>query len=350
MLNVHSFHFIRRTIRTATIGITLLFLASAATAQFEPASPPIANPSDTRFKEVTEQLDTPSLTGTKLLPIHPIYMPNDMHDYTLDFVQVQWRWGDPVDLYVIKPKGVKNPPVILYLFSYPNDTDVFKDPAFAKTVTKDGFAAVGFVAALTGQRYHDVPMKQWFVSELQQCMAMSAHDVQMIINYLATRGDLDTSKVGMFGQGSGGSIAILASAVDSRIKVLDVLNPWGDWPTWMAVSPFVPENERKDYVTPEFLKKAASVEPVDWLPKVQAKQFRLQDVIFDTSITPAAARDKLRAAAPASTTFAIYKTEADFKAAFPQNGMNLTWMEEALRKLPAESTPSASPPNATAAQ
>ena len=58
------------------------------------------------------------------------------------------------------------------------------------------------------------------------------------------------------------SIAILASAVDSRIRALDVLDPWGDWPTWIATSPFVPEDERTDYMKPEFLKKAATLEPV----------------------------------------------------------------------------------------
>ncbi len=336
MSNFRSLHFITALTRKIGLGIAVLSVASAATAQFVPAPTPIADPSDTRFKGVTEQFDTPALTGSTLRPVQPLDMPNDMHDYTLELLQVQWRWGDPLDLYVIKPKAVKNPPVILYLFGYPTDTDIFKDPVFQRTVTKDGFAAVGFVSALTGHRYHDVPMKMWFISELQQCMAESAHDVQMVINYLATRGDLDMSRIGMFGQGSGGSIAILASAVDPRIKVLDVLDPWGDWPTWMAVSPFVPGNERKDYVTPEFLKKAATVDPVDWLPKVQAKQFRFQDVVFDTTKTPATSQDKLRAAAPPGTNFVIYKTEPEFQAAYPHNSMNLAWMEEALRMLPRD--------------
>ena len=62
--------------------------------------------------------------------------------------------------------------------------------------------------ALTGQRYHDRPMKEWFVSELRESLATSAHDVQMVLNYLASRGDVDMNRVGMFGDGSGASIAI----------------------------------------------------------------------------------------------------------------------------------------------
>jgi cephalosporin-C deacetylase-like acetyl esterase len=84
-------------------------------------------------------------------------------------------------------------------------------------------------------------MKESFLSELQECLATSAHDVQMVLNYLAARGDLDMSRVGMFGQGSRAGIAILASAADPRIKVLDVLDPWGDWPTWISTSPYCAE-------------------------------------------------------------------------------------------------------------
>jgi hypothetical protein len=77
----------------------------------------------------------------------------------------------------------------------------------------------------------------------------------------------------MFTTGSGATIGILASAVDPRIKVLDTLDPWGDWPTWMASSPFVPEEERAEYVKPEFLEKAAPLDPIVCLPKIQAKKF-----------------------------------------------------------------------------
>jgi cephalosporin-C deacetylase-like acetyl esterase len=158
----------------------------------------------------------------------------------------------------------------------------------------------------------------------------------MILNYLASRGDLDMSRVGMFGQGSGATIAILASAADPRIKVLDVLDPWGDWPAWMATSPFVPEEERAAYVKPEFLKKAATLETLDWMRKIQAKKFRFQQTIFETD-TPKAIKEKLRSAVPAGTTVVIYNALPEFKAAFP-NSTNLAWMRHELKSLP-ESAP-----------
>jgi hypothetical protein len=327
--------------RTLALGIALLFLASASLAQV-PASPLIADPADTRFQGVTEDWNTPALTSSHLRPVPALALVDDSHpEYTVQLVRLQWRWGDPLDVYLIKPTGVKNPPVILNLYGYPEDTDPYKNEMFQKALIKDGFAAVGFVSALTGQRYHDRPMKEWFLSDLQECLAMTAHDVQMVLNYLTARGDLDMNRVGMFGQGSGASIAILASAVDPRIKVLDVLDPWGDWPTWIATSPFVPEEERADYVKPEFLKKAAALEPVEWLPKIQAKKFRFQQNLFETD-TPKAAKEKLRAAVPAGTTFVFYKTVPEFKAAFP-NSTNLGWMEHELRMLPELAADSTTP-------
>jgi hypothetical protein len=232
----------------------------------------------------------------------------------------------------MKPKGISKPPVILYLYGYPADTDRFKDETFQKVVTKDGFAAVGFVSALTGHRYHDRPMREWFLSELQESLATSAHDVQMVLNYLATRHDLDMSRVGMFAQGSGASIAILASAADARIKVLDALDPWGDWPAWMATSPFVPEDERTEYVQSDFLRKAATLEPINWLPKIQARKFRLQDAVFETT-TPKVAKEKLRGAVPKGAAVVIYRTPEDFNAVV-RDKKDLEWIQHELRSLP----------------
>jgi hypothetical protein len=296
------------------------------------ASRPISDATDTRFQDVREDWTSPALTSTHLHPVPPVGPFIDEHPgYTVELLQLQWRWGDPLDLYVMKPKGIKKPPVILHLYGYPADTDAFKNEVFQNALTKDGFAAVGFVSALTGHRYHDRPMKQWFLSELQESLATSAHDVQMVLNYLTARGDLDMGRVGMFGQGSGATVAILASAVDPRIKVLDVLDPWGDWPIWMKTSPFVPEDERQEYMKPEFLYKAAALDPLDWLPKIQAKEFRLQQAAFETD-TPKAAKEQLRSAVPAGTSLVLYNNPEDFRKAF-RTSTNLEWMEHAIRSL-----------------
>jgi hypothetical protein len=328
MSNIPPFSFVR----ALALGSTLLFLARISTAQFSPAFQPLADQADHRSHEVHEDWTSPALTSSNLQSARPLEFINDYPGYTMELLRVQWRSGDPIDLYVMKPKGVKKPPVILYLYGYPTDTDIFQREDYQQLVTRNGFAAVGFVSALTGHRYHGRPMKEWFLSELQECLATSAHDVQMVLNYLDSRGDLDMNRVGMFTQGSGASIAILASAVDPRIKVLETLDPWGDWPTWLATSPFVPEDERAQYVKPEFLKKAAALEPVDWLSKIQAKKFRLDNELFETD-TPKAAKEKLRDAVPAGASVTLYTNMDEFKAAF-QDGKNLEWIQRELQSLP----------------
>ena len=341
MSNLLSLNFLR----AIALAGAILLLARSGAAQFTPASPPIADPNDHRFESVREDWTSPLQTGSHLLPVRPVVFLTDRPHYTVELLQLQWRWGDPIDLYVMKPKGVKNPPVILYLYGYPTDTEIFKRDEYEDLETRNGFAAVGFVTALTGQRYHDRPMKQWFLSELQESLATSAHDVQMVLNYLSQRGDLDMNRVGMFTQGSGASIAILASAVDPRIKVLEALDPWGDWPAWIATSPFVPAEERADYVKPEFLKKVAPLDPLDWLPKIQAKKFRLDTELFDAN-TPKPIQEKLRAAVPAGSKLELYKNEDEFTAAFI-DGKNLQWIQHELQSLPEPAAPPAaavSPP------
>jgi hypothetical protein len=310
----------------------LAVFAAISVAQLKPASPPIANPSDTRFDDVKEDWTTPALSTSYLKPMQPL--SSGVSNYTsssLELVRVQWRWADPIDLYIMKPKGASKPPVELFLYGHNSDTERFLDEDFQEGATRGGFAAVGFVTALTGPRYHDRPMKEWFVSELEESLAVSAHDVQMVLDYLGTRGDLDMTRVGMYAQDSGASVAILASAVDPRIKVLDIVDPWGDWPDWLKTSPAVPDEERASYLTPEFLKNAANVDPIAWLPKVQAKKFRFQDALFAPT-TPKIAKEKLRAAAPAGATVVVYKTPEDTKTV--ASGTNvLDWMKHELQSL-----------------
>jgi hypothetical protein len=281
-------------------------------------------------KITKEDWSSLSLNSSNLHASPPLLGEKDSYpDFTRELLQVQWRSEDPIDLYVILPKGVKNPPVILYLYSYPSDTDTFLDPGFCKLVTKNGFAAVGFVSALTGHRYHDRPMREWFISELQESLATSVHDVQMILDYLATRGDLDMDHVGMFGEGSGATIAILTATVEPRLKVLDLLDPWGDWPDWLARSSLIPKEERADYLKPEFLKQVELLEPIKWLPQLQSRTLRVQDALYD-KVTPSTAKKRIESAMPASAQIVRYK-HSQALGNVASEGKFFDWVKERVR-------------------
>jgi len=325
----------------------LLLLPTACFAQSQPSY--IANLADHRFDSEDEDWTSPGLSKSHLKPVPAMVgFVNEESGYSVSLVRLQWRRGDPIDLWVMKPTGVKKPPVILSLYGYPSDTDIFKDPDWQKFTTQGGFASVGFVTALTGHRYHDIPWKKWFLSELQQCLGESTHDVQMVLNYLASRGDLDMDRIGVFAQFSGASIGILASAVDPRIKVLDTIDPWGDWPAWMEKSAFPPASEQPDYVKPEFLSKVAPLDTVDWLPKAQAKKFRLQQRQYDRQ-TPIESKKKMEAAVPSGATVAFYNTTGEFdKGVGEQGEKSLDWIKAELKSLPeggSENTAAVKKPN-----
>jgi pimeloyl-ACP methyl ester carboxylesterase len=283
-----------------------------------------------------EDFDSLSIAQSNLQPQAPLVGAADKQpDFTRELIQVHWRFGDPIDLWVMKPAGVEKPPVVLYLYGYPSDTDRFRDDRYCQRITRGGYAAVGFVSALTGHRYHDRPMKEWFVSELQESLVESTHDVQMIINYLSTRGDLDMDRVGMFGQGSGGAIAILAAAVDPRIKTINLIDPWGDWPDWMATSERVPDAERPKYVTPDFQKQIAAFDPVLWLPKLASRPVRIQDVL-DDPYTPEICKKKIEAAAPKSVEIVRYDDIQALHVA-SYDGKAFDWIKEQLKPVLKES-------------
>jgi cephalosporin-C deacetylase-like acetyl esterase len=174
-------------------------------------------------------------------------------------------------------------------------------------------------------------LKEWFVSELEEALATSTHDVQMVLNYMDTRGDLDLEHVGMVGQGSGGAVAILAASADPRIRVLDLLDPWGDWPDWLKTSKQIPEE-------PDFLKRVSGLDPVVYLPQLKGRAIRIQQVVTDT-ITPDAARDKIANAAPTPDEVTRYPEIATEAKALGADGI-VKWLGEQLnpKNATAQST------------
>ena len=250
-------------------------------------------------------------------------------EFTRELLQVQWRSNDPIDLYIIKPHGVAKPPVAIYLYGYPSETDRFRDNEYCKRLVFNGYAAIGFVPALTGHRYHDRPMREWFVSEMPTAITESVHDVQMVLRYLAERGDLDLDRAGIFSTGSGATIALLASTVEPRIRAIDALQPWGDWPTWLAKSSLIPEAERPTYLKPTFLASVAPLDPVRVASHAQAKKLRVQFVLDDT-ITPAAAVQDMKAAMPPFAQVLEYDTKQRQYEALG-GGRAFDWIKQQLR-------------------
>jgi cephalosporin-C deacetylase-like acetyl esterase len=265
-----------------------------------------------------------------LEPRSPLEVEKDEQpEFVREVVRLQWRPNDPIDLWLMRPKKSAKVPLVLYLYGYPADSDRFRDNGWSQRATEGGFAAVGFVSALTGQRYHNRPMKQWFISELAESLGDSVHDVQLILNYLADRDDLDMEHVGMFGMGSGASIAILAAQADVRIKALDLLDPWGDWPDWLRESPAVPDLERPKYTTEEFLKSVAPLDPVACLPNLRTWSVRLQQTLSDP-VTPKTAQERIADSLPDPSRLVKYANAEEHLKAYQVDGLT-GWIKQQLR-------------------
>jgi hypothetical protein len=295
-----------------------------------PSLPPGIDPKTMLPLYETIQEDWSSLSiGTSRLEPEPplvVVQPDEESTFTRMMVRVQWRPGDPIDLWIVLPKGVKKPPAVLYLYGHTEDTDRFHSDRWCEHATMGGVAAVGFVSALTGHRFHDRPLQQWFVSELQESLGSTVHDVKFILDYLAQRGEIDMNRVAMFGEGSGGAIAILAAAADPRIKAVDTLDPWGDWPVFLAQSPVVNlDREPARFVKPDFLKSVAPLDPVKWLPGLKVP-IRVQQVRRNV-VVPLECKESIKAAAPKQAEIVRFEGKEDFGRKEGQ-GRLFDWIKE----------------------
>lgn len=281
-----------------------------------------------------EDITSLSVASSHLHPNPPELVEKDEEpDYISEWITVRWRADDPIYLYVVRPARIQKPPVVIYLYDYPAETDIFRDDDWCRRMTSGGYAAVGFVPALNGHRFHDRALKEWFVSELQESLAKSSHDVQMVLNYLDERGDIDMTHVGLFGVGSGATIAIAAASTDSRIKAIDVVDPWGDWPVWMSQSTVVPADERPNYEKPEFLKSISGFDPVALLPRLATPHIRLNQSTRGSS-TPKEASASIKAALSAAAEHQSFADGTQFDPMIASGGSGFDWIKQQLK--PAE--------------
>ena len=301
----------------------------------------ISQPGNINLPVSTENWGSPGDIKTGLDPLPPARLQHDEEpEFVRDLYRLEWREADPIDVWLIRPKVAgkvpEKAPVIFYLYSYTDNDGHFRDKGWCQRATADGYAAVGFTSALTDYRFRNRALSKWFVSELAESLGSTTHDVQLILNFLAQTGDFDMSRVGMFGLGSGATIAILAAQADSRIRSLDVLEPWGDWPDWVSKSAIVSPEERPKYQRKEFLSSVATLDPLVYLPTLKTPNVRLQ-LVLNGQITPPAARERIAAAAPLHATVVKYQSTEDLYKAWQTAGLS-GWIKDHLRPQPPGGT------------
>jgi cephalosporin-C deacetylase-like acetyl esterase len=140
---------------------------------------------------------------------------------------------------------------------------------------------------------------------------------------------LNMDRVGMMGAGSGATIAILSAAIEPRLKALDLLDPWGDWPDWMAYSERVPDDERQSYRKSEFLKQVAPFDPMKWLPQLRSLPVRLE-FLMDDAVTPERCKKKLESIAPHGSVQIVKYNNTRSLLDASAGGKHFRWIKDQL--------------------
>jgi dipeptidyl aminopeptidase/acylaminoacyl peptidase len=115
-----------------------------------------------------------------------------------------------------KPAGVSKPPVMVMavgLDSTKEETDAYEAPFLAR-----GIAILVFDGPGQGEAQYDLAIRGDYEAP-----------VKAVIDYIGTRADLDSNRVGMWGVSLGGYYAPRAAAFDKRIKACIALGGPFNW-------------------------------------------------------------------------------------------------------------------------
>jgi hypothetical protein len=336
----HAFAMNYLGLKIFTSAVLLVsFFVAASPAQDTPQPSPapstaaVANFAEKDFADFHEDwksinLDTSTLQLKEALVGERLAFPA----FTRELTRLKWRPSDPIDLYLAVPKGVEKPPLVIYLYGSPTDLKRYNDEGWYGRITSGGFAAAAFVPPLEGSRFHAPrPMNQNYLTQLPEAIATLTHDLQMLINYLSFRKDLslDLNHIGIFATGSGATAAILAAAADSRITAIDLLNPWGDWPDWMAKSELLAFVDCGVCNKPDFLDSLAPLDPLKWLPTLKTPYVRIRQ-FPNNGQTPNIAQEKIESVTPKTVDLTKFDSVVEFNHS-ATGGRTFDWVKGALK-------------------
>ena len=147
-----------------------------------------------------------------------------------------------------KPAGAARPPVVVMavgLDSTKEETDAYESPFLAR-----GMASLVFEGPGQGEAQYDLPIRGDYEVP-----------VKAVMDYVETRRDLDSARIGMWGVSLGGYYAPRAAAFEKRIKACIALGGPFDWgAAWDTLPELTREafRVRSHCKTPEDARKNAA--------------------------------------------------------------------------------------------
>ncbi len=173
----------------------------------------------------------------------------DRGSYTLEKLILDLNGEEPAPAYFAKPKGATGKrPTVLFNHSHGGGYQIGKTefiegreymgkPPYAEFLTSLGYNALCFDAWIFGERAKRTEL-DFFKDTLwhgRVLWGMMVYDALKAVDYLVTRPDVDTQRLGTVGMSMGSSTAQWVGALDPRLKVVADICCLTDWHTLVDV-------------------------------------------------------------------------------------------------------------------
>lgn len=155
------------------------------------------------------------------------------YGFALETLLLDLNGSELVPAYFAKPLGASGPlPTILFNHSHGGNYTIGKrefiegreylaQPSYARALTEAGYAALCIDHWLFGERRgrSEGELFRAMLWQGQVLWGMMLYDSLRAVDYLTTRADVDSSRIGTLGISMGSTMAWYLSALDTRIKV-----------------------------------------------------------------------------------------------------------------------------------
>jgi len=173
----------------------------------------------------------------------------DRGAYTLEKLILDLNGEEPAPAYFAKPKGRSGRlPTVLFNHSHGGGYQIGKTefidgreymgkPPYAEFLTSLGYNALCFDAWIFGERAKRTEL-DFFKDTLwhgRVLWGMMVYDALKAVDYLHTRADVDTQRLGTVGMSMGSSTAQWVGALDPRLKVVVDICCLTDWHTLVEI-------------------------------------------------------------------------------------------------------------------
>jgi hypothetical protein len=153
--------------------------------------------------------------------------------YVLEKLVFDLNGIEAVPAYFVRPREVTGPmPVVLYNHAHGGDyvlgknellngRSALQNPPYAETLTVQGYAALAIDTWMFGERRGRSELETFkqMLWEGKVLWGMMVYDSLRAIDYLATRDDVDMSRLATLGLSMGSTMAWWTAALDDRVKV-----------------------------------------------------------------------------------------------------------------------------------